>query len=649
MGTPLRNQRDEYLRLLVEVQGAQAIPLLEQDLTNLGREVENLKSLQQLAAISGDQLTSELQRISRESVTTAGYLASLKGSKGISGQGILGLSFAIQDITAANGDFLRALYNVQNNIPVVLYQLGLGTGLAGTISLVSLGIGLLLPRLIDLGKSLFETGDQAIGFRDKLKALEEQAKKLEKIDIKTNIEARDLEILRGQIDEIKKGIEAVKRLRDELPATQKEAGQEFVKTFAELAPGGPRSAINQIIGQTYLQAKAAAEAPGGAISDIEAKIIQAEANAAASAASGERGGAAMAREFRNQAAALRKQIPLMYRALREEAERTVNREVAGAERGETPMIEAFAGRAERLGMRPLGTALRAATPEAMTAAREEEAEFQRGIEDRKEAIARRAENRRARKQAAREAEKAEGQASDEEAHEFQRGIDDRKFQIDLRNLRRREQRKKQRENETKARKEASEIQHATTIDEQLQAAALMGRPRASVLRELRRAHPGISEGTAEELLNRADERARSLTMEAGGDPREAHRRLAESQQRKSEKQQADYMEAQVKKAVRAGAYGPEAAQLPENTLDNAVKHIVAQVQHGQNVDVAALQTLHQAVSTMERLMMNDQALLYGYSDLTTRMFYIQQMLQQQDSYLRNPMNGAQQQQLGWGM
>lgn len=643
MGAQLGNQRDEYLRLLVEIHGDQAIPILEKNLQDLGREVTNLNSLNQQGAIAQGQLTSELQRISRESAVTVQQINALRGQggHGISGQGVMGLSFAVQDFMSANGDFLQGLYRIQNNIPVLLYQLGAGAGLAGTISLISLGIGLVLPKLLEFGKYISDTVSPVEDLRDKLDQLKSKVKELEKIEVKTNIETRDLEIARGQIDELKTALEALKKLRDELPATQKEAGEEFRKTFAELAPGGPRAAIDEIVERTYQREKEALEAPGGEIAQIRAKAQQA---AIVAGEAGDIGGIQRAEELRDR------EIGIAYRRLREAVEQRVGAEARGAERGETPMIEAFARRAEGVGMAPLGRVLRGTTAEAMTAAKEEEAAFAKQIdaEGFRERRATRRERKEAEKRKLKEQERAEGEASDLEAHEFQREIDDWKLFNDLQREKRRSKKRKDAERKREATQEAEHVEHATSLDEQLQAAALAGRPRAAVREELMRAQPGISEAAVDQLLNRANEQAKLQTMEAGGDPHEAIRRLEEKQNRKIENQQADFMRSQVKEAIRAGAYGPEAAALPEQAIDEDVKKIVAAVQHGQNVDVAAVQTLHQSITAMEQMMMTNQAILFGYSDITTRLQYVQQQLQQQDNFLRNPMNAAQQQQLGWG-
>jgi len=73
------------------------------------------------------------------------------------GRGVLQASYAFQDFTSVlqgGGGFNRAIGSVQNNIPVLLSGLGMGAGLAGTVSLVTVGIGAALPFIEKYGQAL---------------------------------------------------------------------------------------------------------------------------------------------------------------------------------------------------------------------------------------------------------------------------------------------------------------------------------------------------------------------------------------------------------------------------------------------------------------------------------------------------------------
>lgn len=616
--------REEYIRILTEVKGAQAIPDLEASLANLGKEAANLKALFDLAAISDRDLASEMNRVASEVVKTKDLINQLKGGGGISGQGVMGLSFAVQDFMSANGDFLQGLYRIQNNIPVLLNQLGMGAGLAGTISLVSLGIGLLLPHIAELAKKFSDMVAPTEDLRDKLDQLKDKAKELEKIDIKTNIETRDLEIVHAQIEDIKSALEALKRLRESMPTTQREAGAEFTRTFAELAPGGPRAATNQIVEATYQREKAAFEAKGG-----ELEAIKARAHAEKLVAAQSEDSIKIAEIEKKE----KHDIAVAYRRLRDAVEQRVGAEARGAERGETPQIEAFARRAERVGMGPLGAALRTTTQEAMTASRQEEEEFQRGIEGRKEAIERRKINRQAR-------EKAEGEASDLEAHEFERELDDRRLQIAIRKENRQAARKRRHEQQQQARQEAHaaaqeahRIGAATNLDEQLEAMALAGGSRAAARQGL--LQRGIDPAVADQMLDIANKKAQAAALGPGG-AREAGRELQESMEAKQEKLGKDIAAAQIKEAIRGGAYGAGPAGLPEDVLNQLIKgQVIPLMARGANADAAIITVLQQAVYNTQMLMMQyntQQGILNNLNSIVAKQY--------NDMY--RTQNGAQQ-------
>jgi hypothetical protein len=87
-------------------------------------------------------LTSQLQ-------TKNAVLSKANASTASFGRGLLQTSYAVQDFTSQLGTrgLVGALGAVQNNIPVILTGLGLGAGLAGVVSIVSVGLGMALPLL----------------------------------------------------------------------------------------------------------------------------------------------------------------------------------------------------------------------------------------------------------------------------------------------------------------------------------------------------------------------------------------------------------------------------------------------------------------------------------------------------------------------
>lgn len=107
------------------------------------------------------------------------------------GRGVLQASYAVQDFTSVlqgGGGLSRALGSVQNNIPVLLSGLGVGAGLAGTISLVSVGLGAAIPLISKFAGELglaAKPADEATAAIERLGRAEGDARKkraLGKID-----------------------------------------------------------------------------------------------------------------------------------------------------------------------------------------------------------------------------------------------------------------------------------------------------------------------------------------------------------------------------------------------------------------------------------------------------------------------------------
>jgi hypothetical protein len=107
------------------------------------------------------------------------------------GRGVLQASYAVQDFTSVlsgGGGLSRAIGSVQNNIPVLLSGLGLGAGLAGTVSLVSVGLGAAIPLVTKYGEALLgwkQPADEATSAIERLGRAEGEARQkraLAKVD-----------------------------------------------------------------------------------------------------------------------------------------------------------------------------------------------------------------------------------------------------------------------------------------------------------------------------------------------------------------------------------------------------------------------------------------------------------------------------------
>ena len=139
-------------------------------------------------------LHAEMDATKDASQALATQTTSTASAHGDLGRGILQTSYAVQDFTsvlAGGGGLSRALGSVQNNIPVLLSGLGMGPGMAGMISLVSVGLGAAIPLIMSLGDETAKAGDKAkdgaeklTGWNDQLERLVEAGKKLREAQTK---------------------------------------------------------------------------------------------------------------------------------------------------------------------------------------------------------------------------------------------------------------------------------------------------------------------------------------------------------------------------------------------------------------------------------------------------------------------------------
>ncbi len=128
------------------------------------------------------------------------------GTKTAGGLGMLGISYAVQDFTSQiqNG-LLPALSSVQNNIPQILTGLGVGTGMAGVVSLAAVGVGLAVPLISSMASGTKDAGEKAEeaakklhGFNDQLEKLVDAGKKLR--ESKTADEEATAKAVGGAVD-----------------------------------------------------------------------------------------------------------------------------------------------------------------------------------------------------------------------------------------------------------------------------------------------------------------------------------------------------------------------------------------------------------------------------------------------------------------
>jgi len=170
------------------------------------------------------------------------------------GQGVMQASYAIQDFTSVMGTqgLGRALGAIQNNIPTLVSALGVGAGLTGVISVLSVGVGLLVDnwgKLTGHWKTE-ETEKEAKRMQSLAKATEDAAAAAERYARTHSRPQREEEgALKKAVEEFG-GPAVVKELEEALKAHQGDFGPEtnrkHAQTFFANLMQGNRKAWNML-------------------------------------------------------------------------------------------------------------------------------------------------------------------------------------------------------------------------------------------------------------------------------------------------------------------------------------------------------------------------------------------------------------------
>jgi hypothetical protein len=156
----------------------------------------------------------DLYKVATVEMTAAQAAAGRAGQsfskEGVFGRGVMQASFAVQDFTSVLGTqgLGGALGSIQNNIPILVGALGAGAGLAGAVSIVSIGVGLLIDNW-DKIQRLWGSG-------------------------KTEEEIERMKRLAKATDEAR---EAAEKLAKTLPPDVRQAGPEAVKRAVDAFGG----------------------------------------------------------------------------------------------------------------------------------------------------------------------------------------------------------------------------------------------------------------------------------------------------------------------------------------------------------------------------------------------------------------------------
>lgn len=241
----------EYVKLVVDAKGGkQALADFQTSLNGVTGSVQNLNALYAKGLINEQQYTDGLKdhakwqaELNQQIKITEQVMAG-KASKSY-GQGILQASFALQDLTAANGDLQRALYNVQNNIPVVINSLTGNASLAGAISAVSIGIGLALPHITEWIKEMGLLGESSSKATTQIEKLEEQIKELEEKPFKLTVDQTELDNAKRKLKEIQTAQQAFDQFKGTKSDEERAAGDQ-IEELIKLAPGGASNLADKL-------------------------------------------------------------------------------------------------------------------------------------------------------------------------------------------------------------------------------------------------------------------------------------------------------------------------------------------------------------------------------------------------------------------
>lgn len=127
---------------------------------------EGTQSLQAMAVVADQNVVPALKNVDRAADQAAVMHRNF-------GSTLLATSYAVQDFTSQLGTrgLAGAFAAVQNNIPTILAGLGVGSGMAGVLSIASVAAG-------GLASSFTKIGDEADKAVEKLKKIKEEAEKL---------------------------------------------------------------------------------------------------------------------------------------------------------------------------------------------------------------------------------------------------------------------------------------------------------------------------------------------------------------------------------------------------------------------------------------------------------------------------------------
>lgn len=167
---------DEIQKLILDVQGRDKVEALNAELVKEQQALAKLSADLRTGATSQATFEAAAQSSAAKIIALNQQLGDTRSKLAAMGPAVLTTSYAVQDFTSvlSGGQGLaRALGSVQNNIPGLLMNLGVSGGLAGVVSLVSVGIGALIP-LVEQLWGAFDDKEKIKAAQERLREFKEQ-------------------------------------------------------------------------------------------------------------------------------------------------------------------------------------------------------------------------------------------------------------------------------------------------------------------------------------------------------------------------------------------------------------------------------------------------------------------------------------------
>lgn len=440
---------EDVIRLVLETQGKETIDQLQKSTSNYRALLEELTK----SYAKGEQTTEEFlkgqRKYSAELDEQTDLLNQLKAAqtaqaavqdkvadsttkatKGMAGfgQSALQTGRVVQDFAQGG------IGGILNNIEGLTMALGLGTGLAGVLTILGVVLNTFKPQIAEFIKSFDTAVEPVEAFRGTIETLEAKIKELSEKPHKFSVDIQQLETAKQQIDDIKKGLAALEAAKSGRTPDEKAAGEQFAKEFDETGGEGKAAleAVQRQMEEAVVASNPKVRAERKALADrqqsqarTEQALQEAEARATQAMTSGADLGTVAqlsgeADTARKEAeafadpkamATLRDNVKQAVESAKELARKELGNADAAVRKGNDPDARDFmAERFRAAGQGKFAGMVAGASPDAIAAAREEEqrieaedAEFERRNEAAKRA---RLKRRDAEKERVREAEAA---------------------------------------------------------------------------------------------------------------------------------------------------------------------------------------------------------------------------------------------------